>query len=232
MHELKRIRAAVGWLSFTTILSMAWLGCGESFHDRSSGSGGSATTSSGTAGNTSSGTGGAGSCGQGACGIEGDTCSDDVCCPCIWECRSGQWEIQACAGCAEPTCGYDVPAEGQACGQCSTPPHCDYEDCDGAGVVSATCTPEGKWTLDTEVCVAAPPCGPDPGSEPCPSGKICVKASYSTGPTNTVEYSCEDNPCSPFPTSCDCAVSICQTLNAPLCVSATPRTISCDNGGQ
>jgi hypothetical protein len=42
----------------------------------------------------------------------------------------------------------------------------------------------------------------------CGAGEICLATETVIGPTSSVEYSCEENPCS-GPLSCDCAETLC-----------------------
>lgn len=199
------------------------------------GSGGNPTTTSN--GTTSNGTGGTTACiDGGACTLEGSTCADSACCPCIYECRGGAWTIQACAGCPEPACPFDPPLDGAPCGECSSPSFCSYERCDLGGIMDATCLVSpggtGQWRVESIMCEPPPPCGDDPMAPPCLETELCVIAEVTVGPTTQVSYACQPNPCIPFPTSCDCAVFLCQQTNAQLCVDASPRHVLCTNGGQ
>lgn len=213
------------------VLTIAWSACGgEAFRESSSNGSGGTSSASGP----SSGTGASSGCDLSApCFPEGATCSDGSCCPCIYECRQGAWDVQACAGCAGPSCPYDeLPATGAACDICSDAIGCQYEDCAAGGTLTMSCV-GGMWQMDAvTTCDPPPPCGPDPGSPPCPRGTVCVEATITAGPTSTVNYSCEQNPCSPQLTSCACAQPLCDAVNAPFCIEATPRIVHCDNGAQ
>jgi len=214
-------------------LFAASMGCSSS--DSESGAGGSSNTGGGSNTGTSTGTGGgtAGDiCGDldGSC-FPGDTCHEAGCCPCSYACVSGSWEIEACPGCAAPICQSDVAEDGASCDECSTASVCEYEDCGGAGHLEATCS-GGTWQVSATACDAAPPCGEDATASPCADDEVCVAATTNAGPTSATGYSCEANPCAPFVTSCECAVSLCEATGAQLCVGADARTVFCDDGNQ
>jgi hypothetical protein len=213
---------AIGRGAFFISLAFGWAACGDTT-ERSTGS---------------SGTGGP-ECRTGsACFPDGATCTDGSCCPCQYRCEDGSWEVEACAGCAAPECPAVAPADGDACDSCSAPTDpCSYELCDGPGIVTARClayaeSPDRVWQIEATACTPAPPCGEDPSAPPCPEGQLCVEAEVVAGPSSTVTYSCEDNPCHTSGTSCDCAAALCAATAAPMCVSATPRVVQCTNGAQ
>jgi hypothetical protein len=125
-----------------------------------------------------------------------------------------------------------MPVSGAPCDVCADGIGCAYEDCAGQGSVTMSCV-NGMWKTDAATpCEAPPPCGADQGSPPCPAGTICVEATITVGPTSSVIYSCEANPCAPNPTNCSCAQPLCDAANAPLCIEATPQLVHCDNGAQ
>lgn len=216
-----------GWILLGSVL--AWMAC-DGDRNRADDDG-SSSSSNGTGASS-------GGCVEGAaCFGEGTTCTDDGCCPCVYECSGGQWVQQGCAGCAQPGCPSEPPVDGAPCDLCSTQPECSYEQCEGAGMSHAECAPNGDnpqrmWTVIAESCEPAPPCGAEPTAAACPEGDVCVIAEITVGPSSMTTYSCAPNPCSPFVTSCDCAQSLCVAADAPLCVDATPRTIHCNNGAQ
>ena len=189
---MPRVVAKVGALVFWGFICA----CGSKFQagDASGGAGGNGGTSSGgssagsgkggstsggstsggsSSGGSSSGAGGSGACVPGgACAPEGSSCTDGDCCPCLYECHSGKWQMTACAGCAAPSCPPEPPSDGQACGNCQDPVGvpCSWELCDASlGRYSATCD-GATWSLSVE------PCGGDgccDGDDQCES-RICV----------------------------------------------------------
>jgi hypothetical protein len=198
--------------------------------DGVSGSGGQGA-SGGAGGQGASGGAGSG-CQPGTfCASEGATCSDGGCCPCEYVCRDHQWTMSACAGCAGPSCPDAAPTNGAPCYVCSDAPVCDYQECTGAGSVHATCD-GSTWTIETTPCEEPPPCGDEANAAPCPEGQLCVAAEVVVGPMSTITYSCENNPCPPAPTTCDCAVALCQATAAPLCDAASDVLVQCTNGAQ
>jgi hypothetical protein len=211
--------------------------CGSGVATGPPGSGGglssssSGNTTSGSSTSGSSGSGGGGACVEGGACVTGDSCTDGSCCPCVYECVAGRWEMSACAGCAAPTCSGAIPSDGATCDECSTPPSCEYEDCAAGGRLQANCN-GSEWSVSATACDPAPPCGPDASAGACPDGELCVAVTTNAGPSSSTTYSCEPNPCAPFPTSCACAQSLCTAAGAPLCVSADARSISCDDGNQ
>jgi hypothetical protein len=233
MHFRRRIVFAFA----TTSLLGFGAACGSGVATGPPGSGGgltsssSGTTSTGSSSNGSSGTGGSGPCVEGGACVTGDSCTDGSCCPCAFECVSGNWQITACAGCAAPTCQDTIPSDGAACNVCATPALCEYESCGDGGRIEAACS-GGSWSLSTIACEVAPPCGSDSNASPCADGELCVAVTTNAGPSSTTSYSCQDNPCDPFPTDCSCAQSLCTAAAAPLCVSADARRLNCDDGNQ
>lgn len=152
---------------------------------------------------------------------------------------AGSWGQASCPGCEEPACPVEPPEDGTACNYCTHPvgTPCVIEDCADTGATTATCTFDDSdntytWVATNDACAPAPSCGPDMSDPPCPDGQLCVVVEEVVGPTSNVTCGCEDNPCVPGATTCDCAVSLGEQTNAPLCTEATPRTVSCTNGAQ
>lgn len=88
-----------------------------------------------------------------------------------------------------------------ACG-CPTPAH--------------PLTDDGRWLTSGDALVACVdgqcksavgqrPCG----ESTCPAGEICVVTTTVTGPSETREFSCEENPCEAEPLDCTCADPVC-----------------------
>jgi len=224
---MKTRRLAVAFALLVPLVSAP--ACGSASNDEDDGA----------TGGDGGGGGGVGSCAQGEpCFGEGDSCTDNGCCPCAYECHDGKWEMEACAGCAAPECPVVLPEQGQACDGCSAPTgDCLYEDCSAGGTLTARCVADATssartWQLEAVECPASPPCGADPGAPTCATGQVCVQATITVGPMSSVSFTCADNPCTPSPTSCACAQSLCVAANAPMCIEASPVLVQCDNGAQ
>jgi hypothetical protein len=142
----------------------------------SGGSGGSGAVSGGGGGGFGGAAGVAGSGGECAsghpCGPEGNTCVDSDCCPCMYECQRGVWQMTACAGCAPPSCPPEPPVNGDWCGGCSSAVgvSCGYDQCP-AGSTVATC--DGQyWEVFVEPCGSSC-CTSDGG---CGGNQLCVSS--------------------------------------------------------
>lgn len=181
-------------------------------------SGGSASGGSGTGGTT---TGSGGDSmnlgGQGSAGSGGSTSSCEdfepfASCEVDDDCTTGQRVTDCCGttlvtGVAvdQEAAFYEVALECAllypACG-CPSPAH--------------PLTDDGRWLTSGEALVACVdgqcktavgerPCG----ESTCAAGEICVVSTTVTGPSETREFSCEENPCEAEPFDCTCADSVC-----------------------
>ena len=231
----KRLRLVATCLG-SVVLACVWIACGsDTTFEQSVGSGGSGATS-GNRGSTGNG-GNTGSCLEGSsCNVEGSSCTDESCCPCSYTCSNGHWLMAGCANCVPPTCPDTPPTDGTLCSYCGDPIGSlqlrGLRDARRHRRHSPTTRRRqlhvgGRLAGGRRTSVRA-----DPTDAQCPDGQLCVEAEVVVGPTSTVTYSCETNPCSPGATTCDCATVACQQTNAPLCVTADPRVVSCTNGGQ
>jgi hypothetical protein len=63
----------------------------------------------------------------------------------------------------------------------------------------------------------------------CNAGDICVKTVTTQGPNETVEWTCEADPCAPDALDCSCAGSICQGGGATCMVDM--GVLVCQSGG-
>ena len=139
---------------------------------------GSAGVGGGTGGTGAGGTSGGAGCTQGgACAPEGATCTDHDCCPCLYECKGGRWQMTACAGCVGPTCPPTVPRNGESCDACQHPvgTPCHYDQCP---TVSFQATCDGmKWSVTTLPCMTPGCCSAD---GQCGPGQICVSTICKT----------------------------------------------------
>ena len=230
----------VGASAATALLLASLLGCGNDFVAGAGGNGGSSSGNGGSSsssgnGGSSSGSGGGGATpcvDQGECHQEGATCGDGACCPCTYKCQDGVWQMEGCAGCAEPLCPFEIPIDGNPCDRCG-PAECAYEQCDGLGQVTASCDGDSDkptWSLKVASCPAAPPCGAEPSAPPCQPGKLCVLTEITSSGNTAIAYHCADNPCAPAVTTCDCAQSVCAELDAPTCLEASPVELECQGG--
>ena len=189
------------------------------------GAGSGGLASGGTSADGGSAAGGAGSGGdamnlggQGATGSGGATtstcddfapfatCSDDD------ECTTGQRVTDCCGttlvtGVAieQEAAFYEVALECAlaypACG-CPSPAH--------------PLTDDGRWLTSGEALVACidGQCQTAVGERPCGEstcavGEICILATTVTGPSETREFSCIENPCEGEPLDCTCAEAVC-----------------------
>jgi hypothetical protein len=179
----------------------------------SSGSGGTGGTA---------GTGGGGSCPAAqpspntACAPDGLSCHYGECCPTTANCKGGRWQVLV-PPCAQPVCPNEVPTNGDDCSVCIPSP-CRYDRCGSDNVVRvATCNAQTKkWVVLATACGTA--CGPD--GRVCKSDELCVRSSGGIG----FSYSCQKNPCSPNPVTCDCAAPLCGGFT---CSSASEHQVDC-----
>jgi hypothetical protein len=220
-------------------LMAGWLACGTDSSNEASSAG------AGAGGDVGNGNGGEGAGTVVAC-VEASSCDgngacsvDNGCCTCTLSCVNGAWSDPVCPDCAEPACPADPPEPGSPCSYCGVPLDvaCGWEDCDDTGVTTATCTFDDTdgtytWGGSQVACDPAPPCGPDPNDAPCGSDELCVIAEEVAEPTSTIVYACVTNPCTPDPTTCECAGSLCGLTNAPTCAGATARTLSCTSASR
>lgn len=109
---------------------------------------------------------------------------------------------QGSAGMSALACPATVPATGASC---STPGVCNYSDCGGAGLSTATC--DGVTFSVTASPCQAVPCGTT-GSPPhalsCMPNEICV--SHQAGNS---WFECRPDPCAPGAEACGCASALC-----------------------
>jgi hypothetical protein len=196
-------------------------GSGGSMSGGAAGSGGS--MSGGAAG---SGGGGSGPCVVGGvCGPESSTCTDGACCPCVYTCRDGTWQMTACAGCAAPGCPVDPPAHGQTCGNCADPVGqlCTWDLCStgAAARYSGVCNGQ-TWDVQAEPCTSGGCCQDD---SQCGS-LICVNTICKQ---RAPDGCWRDDNCGPDQicsgaTVCPCAAD-CQYADSP--GSCVPANLGC-----
>jgi hypothetical protein len=110
----------------------------------------------GTASGGTSGTAGSSACVAGdPCVTPGDTCVEDVCCPCLLGCEGGAWAPKACPDCAVSSCPPDPPANGTACTACELPSDgCQWDECPQDGPLYTGACVEDRWEI-----TADPSCG-------------------------------------------------------------------------
>ena len=200
----------------------------------SSGSGGSGGTSGTGASAGTGGTGGTGECPEdrptegGPCAPEGLRCQYGGVCSYDWvRCEGGQWWAEPAPGPPQPTCEVfagSPPKQGDDCLCLGNLQNCRYYECDGRGVVSASCNGT-TWEVETSPCETTL-CGPQgsQGGLECAADELCVATVGGPG----IFHQCEPNPCAQqaMEDSCDCAGHVC---GGPpyTCASVEDKTLTC-----
>jgi hypothetical protein len=155
-------------LSFTLASSalLALPACGSDVS--TGGSGGNGGSGTGGTGSGSAGTGGTGGGPVGCplsepvvgtpCALPADqSCIYGTCCPPLYRCNEGVWQVLL-PPCVPPApCPSTPPATGDACNVCFQDSPCTYDRCGtGQGIITATCTETGSWFAETTTCPPPP----------------------------------------------------------------------------
>jgi hypothetical protein len=118
------------------------------------------------------------------------------------------------------SCPPTPPADRAACDAMCAGRDCAYEDCDGAGLVVASCRQEA-WSVITSTC-GSQRCGPA-GSQAqtfCSDGFVCIQQSGGA----LFPEECRTHECGSGPITCDCLGASCPGQ----CTQAAPLYFLCN----